>query len=537
MDPIYVTGHRNPDTDSIVGAMAYAALRNALGDREYRAACLGHVSDETQIVLDRFGFQPPKLITSMYTQVQDLDYDTPPVLGTAVTIEMAWKALQEQPSISALPVANENGTLYGMLSRENVASYNMDLITSAYLEDVPLFNLLSVLEGKVLNEAGDEVDTISGKVTIALPQDRESLLFNRQDSIVICGHQPDMIRRALQMNVTALILCQAELDEDLRKLPTSTCIISTPYAAYRAARMIFQSTPIGRICKTQDLVCFHLSDRVDDVKELVLKHRASCYPILDENEKIAGVLTRYHLLRPRRKRVVLVDHNEAAQSVPGLEEAEILEIIDHHRLADIQTTNPIYVRNEPVGSTNTIIAGMFQDRGLMPSKGMAGMMAAAILSDTVMFKSPTCTDRDRKVAERLARMADISLDELGKTIFSGSMGSKTAEELLFTDYKEFHIAGHDIAVAQITCVDSPSMLERKDEFLTHMRKRAQKEGFSMILLMLTDVLLEGTQLLYVGDDDTIQQAFGVTPRDNTVFLPHVMSRKKQIIPMLSALWG
>ena len=538
MDPIYVTGHRNPDTDSIVAAMAYAALRNALGDREYKAACLGHVSDETQIVLDRFGFEAPTRITSMYTQVQDLDFDTPPVLDANVTVEKAWKMLQTQQNITALPVANEDGSLFGMLSRDYIAAYNMDLIAGAMLEDVPLFNVLSALEGRVLNEAGDRVDTISGKVTIALPQSRESLLWERKDSIVICGHQPDMIRRALEMNVTAVVLCQAELSEELRDFPTTTCIISTPYAAYRAARMIFQSTPIGRICRRQEeLVCFHLADRVDDVKELVLKHRESCYPILDGEEKIAGVLSRYHLLRPRRKRVVLVDHNEAAQSVPGLEEAEILEIIDHHRLADIQTTNPIFVRNEPVGSTNTIIASMFQDRGLMPSKGMAGMMAAALLSDTVMFKSPTCTERDRKMAERLARMANISLEELGKEIFSGSLGGKTAEELLYTDYKEFHIAGHDLAVAQITCVDSPKMLERKEEFLTHMRKAAKKEKFSMVILMLTDVLMEGTQIIYVGDDDTIQQAFGVTPKDSTVFLPRVMSRKKQVIPMLSALWG
>ncbi len=537
MDPIYVTGHRNPDTDSIVAAMAYAALRNALGDREYTAACLGRVSDETQIVLDRFGFQPPKRIHSMFTQVQDLDYDTPPVLDANVTVDAAWKTLQKEQNITALPVANADGSLYGMLSKEYIAAYNMDLSAGGELKNVPLFNILSVLEGKVLNEAGDQVDTISGKVTIALPQDRESLLWSRKESIVFCGHQPDMIRRALEMNVSALILCQAELDEELRNLPTTTCIISTPYAAYRASRMIFLSTPIGRICKRDELVCFHLEDRVDEVKEQVLKHRASSYPILDENEHVVGMLSRYHLLRPRRKRVVLVDHNEAAQSVPGLEEAEILEIIDHHRLADIQTTNPIYVRNEPVGSTNTILAGMYQDRGLMPSPGMAGMMAAAILSDTVMFKSPTCTERDKRMAERLARMANVSLEELGKEIFSGSLGGKSAEELLFTDYKEFHIAGYDFAVSQITCVDSPSMLERKEEFLTHMRRQAKKEKLSMVILMLTDVLLEGTQLLYLGDDDTIQQAFGVTPKDGTVFLPRVMSRKKQIIPMLSALWG
>ena len=537
MEPIYVTGHRNPDTDSIVAAMAYAALRNAIGDREYEAACLGHVSDETQLVLDRFGFSAPKRITSMFTQVQDLEYDMPPLLSAAVTIERAWNVLESQKNISAIPVANEDGTLFGMLSREDVASYNMKLVSSCYLEEAPLFNVLSVLEGKLLNEAGEQVDTISGEVTIALPQSRESLLFQKPETIVLCGHQPDMLRRALEQNVACVVLCQAEISEEIRNMPTKTCIISTPYDAYHAARLIFQSVPTGRICRREGIVCFHLEDRLDDVREQVLKHRASCYPILDGQERVVGLLTRYHLLRPRRKRVVLVDHNEAAQSVPGLEEAEILEIIDHHRLADIQTSNPIYVRNEPVGSTNTIIASMFQDRGLMPSANMAGMMAAAILSDTVMFKSPTSTEKDRHTAERMARIANVSLEELGKYIFSASVGNRSTEDLLFADYKEFHIAGHNLAVAQITCVDSPVMLEKKDAFLSLMRKTVEEKNFSMMILMLTDVLLEGTQIIYLGSDEIIQQAFNVQPKDNTVFLPKIMSRKKQVIPMLSALWG
>ncbi|MBQ7346177.1 MAG: putative manganese-dependent inorganic diphosphatase [Oscillospiraceae bacterium] len=537
MDPIYVTGHRNPDTDSIVAAMAYAALRNAVGDREYEAACLGHVSDETQLVLDRFGFQPPKLITSMHTQVRDLDFDTPPILSAAVTVDRAWNLLQQEETIAAVPIANEDGTLYGMLSQEDIAKYNMAQIATGRLEPVPLFNVLSVLEGKVLNEAGEETDTIRGDVTIALPQSREELQLQKRDSIVICGHQPDEIRRALELQVGCLIVCQAELPQELRSFPTSTCIIATPFDAYRASRLLFQSTPISRICRRSDLVCFHLDDRVDDVQEEVLKHRDPCYPILDDHDLVVGVLSRYHLLRPRRKRVVLVDHNEASQSVPGLEEAEILEIIDHHRLADIQTASPIYVRNEPVGSTNTIIASMFQDRGLLPSAGMAGMMAAAILSDTVMFKSPTCTDRDRRTAERMARIANVSLDELGKHIFSASMGHRSAQELLFSDYKEFHIAGNSLAISQITCVDSPQMLERKDEFLELMGKTVKERKFDLMALMLTDVLMEGTQLLYVGSDDTIRQAFNTTPKDQMVFLPHIMSRKKQVIPMLSALWG
>ena len=536
MDTIYVTGHRNPDTDSIVAAMAYAALRNACGDRQYEPACLGRVSDETQIVLDRFGFEPPRRIHSMHTQVRDLDFDKPPVFSAAVTMDRAWSTLRSH-SVQAIPVANDDGTLYGMLSREDVANYNMGLVSTGKLENVPLFNVLSVLEGKVINEAGENTDLISGEVSIALPQSRENLMFNSQDSVVICGNQPDVIRRALEMNVHCLILCQAELSEELRAMATGTCVISTPNDAYRTVRLIFQSTPIGRICRTEDIVCFHLDDKVDDVRDQMLKHRDSSYPILDEEDHVVGILTRYHLLRPRRKRVVLVDHNEAAQSVPGLEEAEILEIIDHHRLADIQTTNPIYVRNEPVGSTNTIIASMFQDRGLMPSEKMAGMMAAAIISDTVMFKSPTCTDKDRRTAERMARIANVSLEDLGRDIFSASMDSRTTKDLLFSDYKEFHIAGHDLAVAQITCVDSPRMLERKDEFLSLMRENSKKKDLSMMILMLTDVLLEGTQIIYLGDEDTIRQAFNVSPKENTVFLPRVMSRKKQVIPMLSALWG
>ena len=536
MDPIYVTGHRNPDTDSIVGAMAYAALQNAMGNREYRAAALGRVSDETQTVLDRFGFEPPMVIRSMHTQVQDLDYDTPPILSKAVTVGKAWETLNQQEFIRSLPVANEDGTLYGILSRDQVANYNMTQVLSGILEEVPLFNVLSILEGRILNEAGENVDTIAGEVCIAVPQSCENLLFSKPESIVLCGNQPDMMRRALEKNVQALILCQTELPEDLRKMETKTCIISTPYDACRASMLLFQSVPVHKMCLTEGIICLHLKDRLDDVKDQ-LTERDYIFPVLDEEEKVVGIITRYHLLRPRRKRVVLVDHNEAAQSVPGLAEAEVVAIIDHHRLADIQTNNPVYVRNEPVGSTNTIIAGMFQERGLLPSPGMAGLMASAILSDTVMFKSPTCTERDKIMAERMARIANESIDELGKAIFASATGNKTPQELLDTDYKEFHIAGNDLAVGQITVVDTSSIMERKQEFIDLMQSRLDEKGFTVVVLMVTDVLKEGSYLLFAGKDEIIEQAFHVVPKDNQVFLPGVMSRKKQIIPMLSAMWG
>ena len=288
----------------------------------------------------------------------------------------------------------------------------------------------------------------------------------------------------------------------------------------------------------KDLQFFHLTDYIDDVREVVLQSRYRSYPILDDDEKVVGTLSRYHLIRPRRKRVVLVDHNEAAQSVPGLEQTDIIAIIDHHRLADIQTKNPIYFRNEPVGSTTTIVAGMYTERGLMPSDKLAGLMAAAIVSDTVMFKSPTSTPRDKQIFQRLAHIAGISLEELGREIFSASAPEdKPIQELLFTDFKEFHIAGHDFGVSQITCVDSDRQLKRKDEFLQLMAKTKEEHGYSMMILMLTDVLLEGTKILCLGGEDTFQQAFNVELKDHEAFLPRVMSRKKQVIPMLSALWG
>ena len=538
MDPIYVTGHRNPDTDSIVSAIAYAALRNSLGDREFVAARLGHISDETHRILERFDFQPPVLISTMRTQVRDLDYDMPPALAAGVTIARAWEALQANHNIPGIPVTDEEGHLFGMVSPAEIADFDMEVTSGAQAECIPVFNLLSVLEGQILNENGNLVDVVSGEVCIALPQARENLLFHGEDSIVICGNQPEMVRRAMEENVSCLIICQAEFPEELRNVPTKTCIISTPFDAVRTARLIYHAIPVDRICRREGLECFHLDDFLDDVQEVVSKSRHRNYPILDENEKVVGTLSRFHLLRPRRKRVVLVDHNEAAQSVRGLNQAEIVEIIDHHRLADIQTSQPIYFRNDVVGSTATIISGMYQERGLMPSSKLAGLLAAAIVSDTVMFKSPTCTERDHRMAERMARIAGLNLDELGQFIFAENSNlERPAEELVLTDFKDFHIAEHYLGVSQITCVDSEKLMSRQEEFLEVMRKLMEERSYSMMILMLTDVLAEGSHLLYLGDEEIFRQAFNTELKSHACFLPGIVSRKKQVIPMLTALWG
>ena len=539
MDPIFVFGHRNPDTDSVVAAMSYAALRNALGDQEYVAARLGHLNDETAFLLEKFGFKPPMLLQTVRTQVRDLDYDRPPLLGAAVPVSHAWEILRENENLSAIPVTDEGGHLYGMITAGSIAESDMDSVQHPQVTDVPIFNLLSALEGRVINDAEDVFDQISGEVMIALPTAGNVLKGMKPGSIVICGQQPDVVEQALHLHASCIILCQSDLAEKYRDMHSETCMIATPCDAYRAARMLYQAIPVSRITQAKGLVYFHLTDYIDDVRDTVLQSRYRSYPILDEEEKVVGTLSRYHLIRPRRKRVVLVDHNETAQSVPGLEQAEIMEIIDHHRLADVQTGNPVFMRNEPVGSTTTIIATMYQERGLMPSEKLAGLMAAAVLSDTVMFKSPTCTPRDRRIAERLARIAGIDLDELGREIFSASVSTdKTVEELLNTDFKEFHIAGHDLGIGQITCLDAEKVLGRLPELLPAMQKMKDAHHYDMQLLMLTDVLREGTELIFLGDEDVVRMAFSARDiKDHHVFLPKVVSRKKQIVPALALLWG
>lgn len=534
--PVYITGHKNPDTDSIVAAIAYASLRNALGDRDYRAARIGVISDQTQLVLDKFGFDAPEYLRNVRTQVSDLDFDTPPILSSAVTIHHAWELLRKDDShasIESIPVTDEEGRLFGMLTSGDIAGFEMRFVENAEIRGIPLFNLIANLDGQIFGDSG-QTSEISGELVIVLPGEEEELHGN---SIALMGNQPEAFRAAVKAGAPCVILCQADVDRSLLAEAGNTIVIATPYDAYRAARLVIQSLPVARICQTQGLVSFHIDDYLDDVRETTLKSRFRSYPILDEDDKVLGTLSRYHLLRPRRKRVVLVDHNEISQSVPGLEQADIVEIIDHHRLADVQTAAPVYVRNEPVGSTCTIVTAMFQENGIMPSRKLAGLLAAGIVSDTILFKSPTCTERDRILAERMARHAGVSLEQLGKEIFSVSLSTHDPKEMLFSDFKRFQIAGHSLGVGQVTCLDSVGVEDVRDQFVEIMEKERQEKGYDLLLLMLTDVLREGTELIVVGDMETVEQAFNVKVTNHRTFLPGVISRKKQIVPALSILWG
>jgi manganese-dependent inorganic pyrophosphatase len=537
MEPIYITGHRNPDTDSIVASIAYAVLKNALGERAYTAVRIGELSDQTQLVLSKFDFPAPPSLHNVRTQVSDLNFDTPPILSAAVSAYHAWQTIASgSAGVPVLPVTDEDGRLFGMLTPEEIASYDMQLIASNRVDGIPLFNLLACLDGQLLNPEA-EPNVFSGELVLALPNHTGMPDFPA-GGIVICGNQPEALKRALKQRVGCVIVCESEVDRSLLADCENTCVISTPHDAYAASRLVFLAVPVSRICRSDSIVSFHLSDYVDDVREETLKSRFRSYPILDENDLVVGTLSRFHLLRPNRKRVVLVDHNELSQSVPGLEQAEIVEIIDHHRLADVQTSAPVYVRNEPVGSTCTIITSMFFERGVMPSKKLAGLLAAAIVSDTIAFKSPTSTDVDRAMAARMAKIAGLSLETLGKEIFSVSAGGNhSLEDLYFADFKQFEFSGHSLGISQITTTDTDEIAKMKDGFLTLMEHEMQKRGFDMMLLMLTDVLKEGTRLYVVGDMETVEHAFNVTLKNNAAYLPGVISRKKQIVPALSLLWG
>ncbi len=539
MQTIHVVGHRNPDTDSIVSALAYAYLRNQLGDRQYQAARLGPVSDETALLLDRFGFEAPAQIHNVRTQVRDLNFDTPPSIGSAAALAHAWTIFQESREIGSLPIITEEGELYGILSHTDIFDYDIQTIKRPAVEDIPLFNLIGVLEGAICPGTQANMDTISGELVVMLPHINLHKTVLHQDSIVICGDQPEVIEYALEHQVRVLVISAAKFPEELLPQVKGTLVISTPFDAYRAVRSIMHAVPVGRLCRRDKLVSFHLDDYLDDVKEIMLQHRFNAYPVVNEEDKVVGVLTRYQLIRPRRKKVVLVDHNEVAQSVPGLDQAEILEIIDHHRLADVQTASPILVRNEPVGATTSIIAGMFQERGITPSRKLAGLMAAAILSDTVMLKSPTCTEKDRIMAETMARIGRIGIPELGELLFSSTnLKNKSTKELFFGDYKEFHIADHLVGISQITCINSEELLEeRQADFLALMQNMKKEKEYEMVLLMVTDVLRGGTELLYVGNEVMVEQAFNAVGKDSRFFLPKVMSRKKQVVPMISLIWG
>ena len=535
-----ICGHRYPDTDSIVSALAYEELKNQMGQPAI-AVRAGEINIETQHVLNRFGFKAPPPVFDVRMQVRDLDFDQPGTLHADMPLLYAWRMFRDQ-KLRSLPIVDDDGRLVGLVTAGRTAEFDLRTATDPHL-DVNFQNLLLALDAQQLN--GPMPERVTGQVRIA--GEKMSLT----PGLVLLTDRLDrpMLTLAEEKGVACLIWCTGEAlpPEDLPKLQrrlangSHSCILHTPLDLYGAARFIFQATSLADVMQKPPIISFQVTDYLDDVRDQMLNSRFRSYPVVDRDNKAVGTISRFHLLKPRRKRLILVDHNEVAQSISGVSQADVLEIIDHHRLGDVQTDSPIYFRAEPVGCTATIVASMFFENGFSLPKPLAGLMLAAILSDTILFKSPTCTRRDRIIAERLARIADVDADELGRDMFSAAAnwGDKTASEMLFHDFKEFLLNHTRIGVGQISSLNSEDLAGKDEALLALMEETRRKRDYDFVLMMETDILREGSRFLWVGENvSIIERAFGpATAAAQKSFLAGVMSRKKQIIPTISAIVG
>lgn len=540
-DVIYVTGHKNPDSDSICAAIAYAEFKNKTGETPVLALRQGELSRETQFILDYFEVEKPTLLTTMKPQVSDLEYDKISPVQPEISLKMAWSIMKKN-NVKTLSVVDDNGKLKGVVSVSNLTSTYMDIWDNKILakSNTKIENILDTLSAKsiFLHEADP---SFPGKIVIAamLPSSAEDHI--EQGDVVICGDRKDTQEMIINSKVSLMIVSgnHPVSDEIVEAAKKAGCsIISTPYDSFTASRLIVQSIPISYVMVSSDIVKFTLTDYVEDIKDVMLKTRYRSYPVVDSNNKVVGAVSRFHLISQIKKKVILVDHNERAQSVDGLEDAEILEIIDHHRIADIQTGSPIYFRNQPVGSSSTIVASIFFENGIRPSKKAAGVLTGAIISDTLMFRSPTTTPTDREVLKRLSEITGVDPEEFAAKMFKAgtSLEGKTVSEIFNQDYKIFSLSNYKIGVSQVTTMDIDGFDPMKPSMMDYMDKKVKDEGFNFLLLLLTDILKGGSQLFVAGPNkEIVSKAFNITLKDDSAYAPGLLSRKKQVIPPITSV--
>ncbi len=539
MKPVFILGHKNPDTDSICSALGYAALRNRQGETtRFIPGRIGEISPETAFVLSYFSLQEPAYIANLKAQVSDLNLRKIASVSPEISLKRAWQVMQEN-QITTLAISRNEVTLDGMVTIGDLARSYLDPIDSRALADActPFRNMLEVLDGEQV--AGDpEGCFTSGQVLVGAMNPERMEQFLQPGDAIILGNRMDNQWSAIEMGAGLLILTGGSvLDPAMvkRAAARNCAVIQSPYDTFKVAHLVNQSLPVKHVMKVQDLVSFELDDYLDETREVMAAKRYRNFPVVDEHGAYAGLISRALLLNLERKAVILVDHNERSQAVDGLEEAEILEIIDHHRIGDIQTSGPVVFRNQPVGCTATLIAGLYQDAGILPEKSIAGALCAAILSDTLMFKSPTCTELDRQTARYLAAEAGIDPMQFAREMFrAGSkIREKTTEELFYQDFKRFNAGKLTIGVGQISSMDLEELEEVKDPLKALMKKIIDDNKFDLLLFMLTDIAREGTLLLFMGESgELISRAFGEKADNQEVYLPGVVSRKKQVIPPL-----
>ena len=537
---VYVTGHKNPDSDSICAAYGYAELKNKIGNIPAIPVRLGNVNAETQFILDYFGVKAPRFLETVRLKVEDLDIDTIGPITSDISLRMAWNIMRDN-HLKSLPVVDKDSRLLGILSISNLTSSFMDIWDNNILgkSNTSIENILDTLSATSVY-INENCKTFSGKIAVTAMQPDSLKEIVDKDDIAIVGDRPDVQEALIDINTSLIIITGShELAENLlsKAREKGVTIISTPHDSFTASRLLIQSIPVSYVMATKDLISFSKDDLVDDIKDIMAETRYHSYPVTDEDGRVIGTVSRYHLIAKHKKKVIQVDHNERGQSVDGLEEAEVLEIIDHHRVADIQTSNPIFFRNEPLGSSSTIVGKSYFERSITPSKEVAGLLCGAIISDTLLFKSPTCTEQDKDICHKLAEIAGISsLEEFAKEMFKAgtSLKGKSVSQIFNQDFKPFNMGESKVGVAQVNTMDIDGFMPLKDEMLTYMKSEADNKGYAVVILLLTDILKEGSQVLVAGErTDYVEKTFNVELADSMAFLPGVLSRKKQVIPPLT----
>ncbi|HYE82725.1 MAG TPA: putative manganese-dependent inorganic diphosphatase [Clostridia bacterium] len=536
---ISVIGHRNPDTDSICSSIAYANLKNILSSSNtYLPQRIGEINSETLFVLNYFKVEEPVLIADVRTQVKDVNIRKISLVKPEISLKKAWE-IMKKCGITTLPISHNDSTLDGIIAVDDIAHSFMDIYDNDILSQArtPYRNMIEALEGEIL--VGDIEDSIyNGHVLIGAMNPDVMEGYIHPKDIVIVGNRYETQLCAIEMGAQCIVVTGGiPVASSIRKLAEANncAVVLSPHDTYTVARLINQSIPIRQFMKSEGLVTFKLSDYVDDIREVMIKKRYRNFPVVDEENNMIGMLSRASLINPERKQVILVDHNERSQAVEGLEEAEILEIIDHHRIGDIETIGPVYFRNQPLGCTATIIRNIYRENNIEINKQIAGLLCSSILSDTLAFKSPTCTDMDREAAESLAHIAGLDMEEFAVSMFraGSNLVEKSAEELFYQDFKQFKMGELELGVGQVSSMDRNELLEVKDRVLEYMHKVYKDKSLDMVLFMLTDISNERTELLFTGSNtELISKAFEGKPGKNSIMLPGVVSRKKQVIPPL-----
>jgi manganese-dependent inorganic pyrophosphatase len=539
-ETIYITGHKNPDSDSICAALAYAEYKNANGDVNAIPVRLGEMNRETKFILEYFGVDAPMLIETVRLSVEDLNFDKIAPVSPDISLRMALD-LMKKNNLNSLPIIDENEQLTGIVTISDIIQSYIDVWDNTILSKsgTSIDNIIDTLSAKSIL-IPNVAKPMAGKLLVLAMEPKSVVEYIEENDIVICGDRKDAQELAIKKDISLMIVTgDVKVDEEIISLAEEKgiTIISTPHDTFTTSRLITQSVPISYVMTTDNLVVFTLDDLVDNVKEQMSQTRFRSYPVIDDNNnKVVGLISRYHLISSMKKKVILVDHNERSQSVDGLEECEILEIIDHHRVADVFTGNPIYFRNEPVGSTSTIIASILFENGRRPSKKMAGVLAAAIISDTLLFRSPTSTNVDKMILERLARIADLDVEKFAMEMFKAgtSLVGKTPQELLSQDFKAFTIDEDKIGIAQVYTMDPDSLKDMKSDLISLMEERAKEYNYSIFILMLTDIFEQASEMVVVGHNkELVAKAFGETLVNNSFYAPGILSRKKQVVPPIT----